>query len=137
MFRNYCQLECMYWEPRYLLSIQLLFIYILTANFNQKTVSHPLSRAKCTSKFYSDVVYLVMKDQTTIDMTSSVTFFYRFLGLNICIYVIVNGTTNTFPTTTQSKNSLTLWVRVIIFGLLNDYKWIFLPKINSFVIYLK
>ena len=27
-------------------------------------------------------------------------FFYRFLGLNICIYVIVNGTTNTFPTTT-------------------------------------
>ena len=35
-------------------------------------------------------------------------FFYRFLGLNICIYVIVNGTTNTFPTTTQSKNSLTL-----------------------------
>ena len=64
-------------------------------------------------------------------------FFYRFLGLIICIYVIVNGTTNTFPTTTQSKNSLTLWVRVIIFGLLNDYKWIFLPKINSFVIYLK
>ena len=35
-------------------------------------------------------------------------FFYRFLGLNICIYVIVNGTTNTFPTTTQSKNYLTL-----------------------------